>query len=141
MGMRMPGWYDITSLSDTNRSEDVEGIERSRKYFHDLISEEIQSGIPADRILLGGFSQGGAMSLHAGLTCPHKLSGIFGLSSYMPLRDKFKAMIEESGDANKKTKIFMGHGDADPVVKYEHGKMTADQLKEWSYDVTFNTYP
>jgi predicted esterase len=136
----MPGWYDITSLSDTNRSEDVEGIERSRKYFHDLISEEIQNGIPADRILLGGFSQGGALAIHAGLTSSHKLSGIFGLSAYLLLRDKMKELVDESGDANKTTKIFMGHGDADPVVQYKHGKMTADQLKEWGYDVTFNTY-
>ena len=137
----MPGWYDITSLSEIKRSEDEQGIARSRKYFHDLISEEIQSGIPADRIILGGFSQGGAMSLHAGLTCPQKLAGIFGLSSYLLLHDKAKGMIEESGDHNKNTKIFMGHGDRDDVVNYKYGKMTGDQLKEWGYDVDFNTYP
>src|SRR6201996_2954331 len=138
--MRMPGWYDITSLSEIKRSEDEAGIANSRKYFHDLISEEIQNGIPADRIIFGGFSQGGAMSLHGGLTYSQKLAGIFGLSCYMLLPEKFKGMIEASGDANKNTKIFMGHGDSDPVVQYKHGKMTADNLKEWGYDVDFNTY-
>lgn len=80
------------------------------------------------------------MSLHGGLTYSQKLAGIFGLSCYMLLPDKFKGMIEASGDANKNTKIFMGHGDSDPVVQYKHGKMTADNLKEWGYDVDFNTY-
>jgi predicted esterase len=137
----MPGWYDITSLSDVKRSEDEEGITSTKKYFHDLISEEIQNGIPANRIILGGFSQGGAMSLHAGLTCPQKLAGIFGLSCYLLLQDKFKSLVEASGDANKKTPIFMGHGEIDPVVPYKHGKATGEELKQMGYDVDFHTYP
>jgi predicted esterase len=137
----MPGWYDIKSLSQVNRSEDIEGIAKSRKYFHDLIQEEISNGIPANRIILGGFSQGGAMAIHAGLTCPHKLGGIFGLSSYMLLHDKFKGMIDESGNANKDTKIFMGHGESDPVVQYQFGKLTSDELKSWGFKVDFNSYP
>lgn len=96
-------------------------------------------GIPSERIVLGGFSQGGAMSLLSGLTCPHKLGGIFGLSCYLLLKDKLRDMLPE-GNANAKTKVFMGHGDADMVVRYEWGSKTADVLKEWGWEVDFRTY-
>lgn len=80
------------------------------------------------------------MSLFAGLTAPPKLGGIFGLSCYMLLQGKLKEMIAQSGSANNTTKIFMGHGDADQVVRYDWGKLTADKLKEWGHDVDFRTY-
>jgi predicted esterase len=80
------------------------------------------------------------MSLLAGLTCSQKLGGIFGLSSYMLLQGKLQDKITESGGANKDTKIFMGHGDADMVVRYEWGQMTAQNLKDWGHDVDFKTY-
>ncbi|KAF2430392.1 acyl-protein thioesterase 1 [Tothia fuscella] len=148
-GMRMPGWYDIvgqrdysdTSLSALSQAEDAPGITRSQTYFHGLINEEIAAGIPSNRIVLGGFSQGGAMSLFAGLTCSEKLAGIFGLSSYMLLQGVFKEKIAAAGGANNSTKVFMGHGDADQVVRYEWGKLTAEKLKEWGHDVEFKTYP
>jgi hypothetical protein len=80
------------------------------------------------------------MSLFAGLTCPQKLGGIFGLSSYMLLQGKLKEKIEQAGGVNNTTKIFMGHGDSDQVVRYDWGKLTADKLKEWGHEVDFNTY-
>lgn len=80
------------------------------------------------------------MSLFAGLTAPSKLGGIFGLSCYMLLQGKLKDKIAESGCANNTTKIFMGHGDADQVVRYDWGKTTADKLKEWGHEVDFKTY-
>jgi predicted esterase len=80
------------------------------------------------------------MSLYAGLTFPQKLGGIFGLSSYMLLQGKLKDKIAEAGDANKETKVFMGHGDADQVVRYDWGKLTASKLKDWGHDVDFRTY-
>lgn len=87
MGMRMAGWYDLASLSDINqRSEDEAGIKRSQEYFHNLIKEEISKGIPANRIVIGGFSQGGAISLLSGLTYSEKLGGIFG-TQWAPLRN------------------------------------------------------
>jgi len=113
---------------------------RSQKYFHDLIDDEVSGGISSERIVLGGFSQGGAMSLMAGLTCPQKLGGIMGLSCYLLLRDKIQGLIAEKGDANKETKIFMGHGNVDQVVKHEFGQLTANTLKEWGYNVDFRTY-
>ena len=140
MGMRMPGWYDIADFGDlANRSDDEAGIVRSQKVFHTLIADEIKAGIPTERIVLGGFSQGGAMSLLAGITCPSKLGGIYALSSYLVLQGKVQSMVPKD-NPNKETKIFMGHGDADPIVKYQWGQMTAEKLKGWGWDVEFKTY-
>ncbi|SMR42011.1 unnamed protein product [Zymoseptoria tritici ST99CH_1A5] len=139
-GMRMPGWYDITSFSDlASRTEDEAGILRSQKYFHQLIDEEIKSGIPSERIVLGGFSQGGALGLLAGVTAPQKLGGIFGLSCYLVLQSRLKELIPKDSP-NAKTPIFMGHGTADPVVQYQWGKASSEALKEHGYEVDFRSY-
>ncbi|KAI9688270.1 MAG: hypothetical protein M1822_001777 [Bathelium mastoideum] len=140
MGMRMPGWYDITSFDDLSVREDETGILRSRDTMHSLISAEVAKGIPSNRIVLGGFSQGGAMSLFCGVTCPQKLAGIFGLSSYLLLQGKLRDLVPAE-NPNKETPIFMGHGDADMVVRHEWGQKTADKLKEWGWNVDFRTYP
>jgi predicted esterase len=140
MGMRMPGWYDIKSLSSLDaREEDEEGIVKSRDYFHALIDQEIEKGIPANRIVIGGFSQGGAMSLLSGVTYKDQLGGIFGLSCYLLLQKKIKDMIPDS-NPNQNLPIFMGHGDADPVVAHKFGKMSADELTNHGYKVDFRTY-
>lgn len=97
--------YDIANLNDlADRSEDEAGIMRSQKVFHDLIKEEINSGIPSERIVLGGFSQGGAMSLMAGITNPTKLGGIFGLSCYLLLQGKLRDLVP-ADSPNKNTPI------------------------------------
>lgn len=140
MGMRMPGWYDIADFSDlASRTEDETGIARSQKVFHAMIDEEIKAGIPSERIVLGGFSQGGAISLLAGTTSPTKLGGIFGLSCYLLMGEKLKDMIPAE-NPNKETPIFMGHGDMDPVVRYAWGAATAEKLKQWGWSVDFRTY-
>ncbi|KAF2277643.1 Phospholipase/carboxylesterase [Westerdykella ornata] len=140
MGMRMPGWYDIKSLSDiSSREEDEEGILRTRDYFHSLIDAEVAKGIPANRIVIGGFSQGGAMALISGVTYKSQLGGIFGLSCYLLLQKKMKDLIPKDSP-NQNTPIFMGHGDADQVVAHRYGKMSADALKELGYNVDFRTY-
>ncbi|KAK5111803.1 hypothetical protein LTR62_004723 [Meristemomyces frigidus] len=140
MGMRMPGWYDIADFGDIGgRTEDETGILRSQKYFHSLIQAEMDAGIASERIVLGGFSQGGAMSLMAGVTAPTKLGGIFGLSCYLLLQDKIRDMVP-AASPNKATSIFMGHGNADQVVKYQWGQLTAEKLREWGWNVEFKTY-
>jgi predicted esterase len=140
MGMRMPGWYDIKSLSTLDdREEDEKGIVESQKYFHNLIDQEVAKGIPADRIVIGGFSQGGAMSLLSGVTYKNQLGGIFGLSCYLLLQKKIKNMIP-TDNPNQKTPIFMGHGDADQVVAHKWGKLSADELEKHGYKVDFRTY-
>ncbi|EHL00942.1 putative Acyl-protein thioesterase 1 [Glarea lozoyensis 74030] len=142
MGMQMPGWYDIVRPRDTTQFQDLQGgqdevgILRSRDYFHSLIKSEIDAGIPSGRIVLGGFSQGGAMSIFAGITSPFKLGGIFGLSSYLLLHNKMKELLP-SENPNKSTPIFMGHGDSDPLVLPQWGQKTAEILKSegWSVDL------
>lgn len=140
MGMHMPGWYDIKSLSDlASRDEDETGVLRSRDYIHSLIDAEVAKGIPASRVVVGGFSQGGALSLISGVTYKEKLGGIFGLSCYLLLQKKLKDMIPAESP-NKDTPIFMGHGDADQVVAHRYGKMSADELVNLGYKVDFRTY-
>ncbi|KAF4972119.1 hypothetical protein FSARC_1259 [Fusarium sarcochroum] len=144
MGMRMPGWFDIKQLGgnvdDLVRNEDTEGIKRSQQYFHDLIQAEVDSGIAPERIVLGGFSQGGAMSLLAGLTCTSKLGGIVGLSSWLLLAKTFADIVKPT-DANRQTPVMMFHGEEDPIVHFQRGKLSADMLKELGYDVSWRTYP
>lgn len=119
--------------------EDSAGITQSQAYFHGLIQDEISAGIPADRIVLGGFSQGGAMSIFSGLTAPVKIAGIVGLSSWLLLHQSFASHIP-AGQFNKATPVLMGHGDADPLVKYSLGTDTVKVLKDLGYDVTLKTY-
>ncbi|KAF7549777.1 hypothetical protein G7Z17_g6173 [Cylindrodendrum hubeiense] len=143
-GMKMPGWFDVVALGgDVNtliRNEDTEGIKLSQKYFHNLIQEEIDAGIPSDRIVLGGFSQGGAMSLFAGLTFSAKLAGIVGLSAWLLMSQQFTGMVS-ADDANHKTPVIMHHGNEDPIVPTNRGKLSADKLKELGYNVSWTTYP
>lgn len=130
-----------TDFSDLKQAHDEPGILRSRATFNKLISDEIEAGIPSNRIILGGFSQGGAMSLFTGVTTTHKLGGVFGLSCYLLLGDKIKEFVKEADGANKDTPFFMGHGDADEVVKYRWGQQSAEFLKnELGHKVEFHTY-
>ncbi|KAI5867402.1 Phospholipase/carboxylesterase [Durotheca rogersii] len=143
-GMSLPAWYDIFALSgkidDLRRDQDQAGILQSRQYLGELIQTEIDGGIPSDRIVLGGFSQGGAMSLFSGLTGKVRLAGIVALSCYLLLDDKFADFLKES-DLNRQTPILMCHGDADPVVPYGLGQMSFEKLKKEGFDVTMKTYP
>lgn len=128
-----------TGFGDLQAGQDEVGIMRSRDYLNGLIKKEIDAGVPSERIVLGGFSQGGAMSLFAGVTSPVKLGGIIGLSSYLLLAEKIKSMIPE-GNPNKDTPIFMGHGSADPLVLPQWGMKTASILGEMGHKVDFKMY-
>jgi len=123
MGMRMPSWFDIVSFDF--KDEDEPGILKTSHSLNQLISAEVDAGIPADRIVLGGFSQGGAMSLLTGLTTERKLGGVAVLSGWLPLKDKFKAMVS---DHIKSIPIFWGHGQDDPLVRYTWGSQSVDFL-------------
>ncbi|WEW61406.1 alpha/beta hydrolase family protein [Emydomyces testavorans] len=145
-GMRMPGWYDIATLSvdatqeEFLRQQDEPGILKSRDFFNSLVKEEMDKGIRPSRIVLGGFSQGGAMALITGLTSKEKLAGIFGLSCYLPLSQKIKELLPEDWP-NKKTPVFMAHGNADAIVKFDFGRDSAKHLSEMGMDVEFHEYP
>lgn len=128
-------------FEEAQRNQDEPGILKSRDYLNSLIKQEIDKGIEPSRILLGGFSQGGAMSLFTGITSPHKLGGIFGLSCYLLLSTKIKEFSPPGGELpNAKTPFFIAHGYDDPVVKYKFGDMTQKRLKELGFDVEFHSY-
>jgi len=111
-GMVMPAWSDLRSF-DLEQEEDEKGLLESSKKLSDLISAEVDSGIGSERVVLGGFSQGGAMSLLTGLTSERKLAGVAVLSGFLPLSSKFKGMLN---DHAKTIPIFWGHGTDDPLV-------------------------
>lgn len=128
-------------FEESMRSQDEPGILRSRDYFNTLIKEEMDKGIKGSRIVLGGFSQGGAVSVFTGLTHKEKLGGVFGLSCYMLLADRIKNYMPEEW-ANKKTPFFLAHGHDDEIVQYNYGRLSAKMLKDLGLeDVTFNSYP
>lgn len=126
-GMHMPSWFDITEFSNISVVEDETGVMRSVELGHKIIDEQIQRGIPSNRIIIGGFSQGGAIALLAGLSCKHKLGGIIALSTWLPLRSKFASLITQ---VNQDTPIFLAHGKADNTVQYEWGIQAMKTLKE-----------
>ena len=127
------------TIESLRASEDGPGIDVSTAYFRDLIQAEVDAGIPSERIVLGGFSQGGAMALYTGLTSPVKLGGVVGLSCWLVLTGKFSEE-KDKREANRATKVFMGHGGADGLVRTELGKISADLLKKDGYDVTLEIY-
>ncbi|XP_068618459.1 acyl-protein thioesterase 1 [Battus philenor] len=134
-GFRMPSWFDLRTL-DATAPEDEEGILRATNLIHGLIGEEIKAGIPANRVLLGGFSQGGALALHAALTYPEPLAGVMSLSCWLPRHAHFPGCVKASTDIP----IFQAHGDCDPVVPFKWGQMTASFLKTFMKNIEFNTY-
>lgn len=135
-GMMMRAWYDISET--TLRNADQVGIAQSNQTIQQLIDAQMTAGIAADKIIVAGFSQGGAIALHAGLRCQHRLAGIIGLSCYILEREKHHEQINQ---ANQKTPIWMGHGEHDPVVPYQLGKGSAEFLTTAGQSVTFVSYP
>ena len=136
-GMTMRGWYDLTGL-EASRKEDLDGLQASSELVAALIRQEVARGIPADQILLGGFSQGGALSLYLGLRYPNRLAGIVGLSTYLPAASRVRA---ERSEVNQNTRVFMGHGLHDPMVSFQSGDASRRLLEELGYPITWRTYP
>ncbi|CAO3674154.1 unnamed protein product [Rhizopus stolonifer] len=132
-------WFDIAGLDRASiKAEDEKGMLSSITSVNRIIRKEVDDGIPANRIVIGGFSQGCVLSLLTGLTSEYKLAAIVGCSGWLGLSDKIASM---ASDANRETPILMCHGDSDPVVKPEYGKESADKLKSLNYPLTFKTYP
>jgi phospholipase/carboxylesterase len=135
-GYVMRAWYDIRTAEFVQREDEV-GIRESEQTVRDLIARETSRGIPAKRIVLAGFSQGGAIVLHVGLRYPERLAGIMALSTYLPLADQFPS---EAHPANHTVPIFMAHGTDDPIIPIERGQMSADLLKSSGADLLWRTY-
>lgn len=136
-GYRMPAWYDINSLEIDKRA-DFNGIATSVKQIEKLIAHEEKSGIPCNKIVLAGFSQGAVIALRTGLNFPQPLAGILALSGYLPTSD---INLAETSRANLATPIFVGHGTEDRVVPHFLGQAAYDFLKQSGYAATFHSYP
>jgi len=135
-GYAMRAWYDIVSL-ERRGPEDETGIRASQALVETLIRRENERGIPSERIVLAGFSQGGAMALVTGTRYPHKLAGIMGLSCYMLLAERFAS---ERAAANQSTPIFLAHGLQDPIVAPLLGEHARAWLEAAGYAVEWHTY-
>lgn len=136
-GMAMRSWYDILVM-DLVRREDEHGIRQSEQAVRALIARENARGIPTANIVLAGFSQGCAMTLHTGLRLPEKLAGMVGLSGYLPLLELAES---ERQAANARTPIFLAHGSFDPVVALPRAEASRDKLLAHGHDVRWHTYP
>jgi len=136
-GYVMRAWYDIKGLGGT-RVEDDAGIRESAGVVEQLIADQAAKGIAAERIVLAGFSQGGAIALHTGLRHNARLAGILALSTYLPLRDSLAA---EASESNRKTPILMCHGTQDQVIALPMASGSRDALKALGYAVDWREYP
>jgi phospholipase/carboxylesterase len=136
-GYPMRAWYDIAGI-DRHSVQDEPGIRASDTIVHALVRRENQRGIASGRIVLAGFSQGGAMALYSGTRYPERIAGIMGLSCYMLLASKFDA---ERSLANHTTPIFLAHGTQDGVVPPMLGDETRQLLEATNYSVEWHTYP
>ncbi len=140
-GMQMRAWYDIISL-DRDGPSDEDGIRQSGAILQGLIDKEIQRGIPANRIVVAGFSQGGAIAIHAALRCTEKLGGLMALSTYLPLPEFFDAEVVNNTELNNTDlPIFMAHGSFDPVLPMQLGQASYEQLSSAGFDVQWHEYP
>jgi len=135
-GFRMRAWYDILA-ADLNSRADMRGVQQSQRQLEALIARETQRGTASSRIVAAGFSQGGAIALYAGLRHPERLAGIIALSTYLVAPDRLET---EAEDANRGAPIFMGHGTADPIVRFEWGNASRELLASAGYQIEWHTY-
>jgi len=134
-GMRMRAWYDITD--GANRREDERGVRASQVLIEALIAREKERGTKAGRLVLAGFSQGGAIALHTGLRHPERIAGIMALSTYVPVGEKLSA---EASTANRDVPIFMGHGSDDPIIPLVRAEQSRNLLKSLGYPAEWHKY-
>jgi phospholipase/carboxylesterase len=136
-GYVMRAWYDILG-QDVARREDERGVRASQALVEVLIAREKSRGTPAERIVLAGFSQGGAIALQTGLRHPERLAGILALSTYVPIATSLAA---EAHAANRPVPIFMAHGAYDPIIPLAYARASRDLLQRLGYSVEWHEYP
>lgn len=136
-GMVMRGWYDITSIDFDTRREDESGIRASAAILERFVARENERGIADRRIVLAGFSQGGAIVLHGGLRHPRRLAGIIALSTYLPLAS---TLVAECAQANRDVPLFMAHGLFDAVIPFDLGANSHELLLGGGYRVEWHQY-
>jgi phospholipase/carboxylesterase len=136
-GYVMRAWYDIKGFGP-ERAEDDAGVRESDGVVKRYIEQEIAQGIPASKIVIAGFSQGGAIALHTGVRYPERLAGVMALSTYLPLRGSVAAELSE---ANRDVPILMCHGVHDPVVSLQMGTASRDILLGLGFRIEWHEYP
>ena len=136
-GMRMRAWYDIRDADLANRADAI-GVAQSVLQVEQLIARERERGVPASRILLAGFSQGGAVTLATALQRQTPLAGLIALSTYLPEIAQARARLV---DGAQRQPLFMAHGSQDPVVPVAAGRTSAQALRELGFDVQWHEYP
>jgi phospholipase/carboxylesterase len=135
-GYVMRAWYDVARM-DLSQEEDEASIRSSEGLVRELVQRETQRGIPIDRIMLAGFSQGGAVAIHTGLRYPERLAGILVLSAYVPLASM---LASEAYPANADVPIMMAHGSWDNVIPIRLAQTSRDLLTRLGYRVRWHTY-
>ncbi|MDP5460646.1 alpha/beta hydrolase [Alishewanella sp. SMS8] len=135
-GMRMRAWYDIKTMDLTNRADEA-GVRQSAIAVTALLDKLISSGVPSERIMLAGFSQGGVIALHLLPRLPYKLAGFMALSTYMACPDKLSA---EQLSHNKNTPVFIAHGTQDSVVPMAAGQQAYNTYKAAGFNVSWRDY-
>lgn len=136
-GFPMRAWFDIIALQ-LNAPQDLSGMKATQQLIEKLIAKEIQVGIPANKIVLAGFSQGGAMALYCGLRYDKTLAGMLGLSTFLPTIDK---LAQEKHTANQHTPIMLMHGTYDNVLPIQFAELCRDELKKLDFNVSWRSYP
>ena len=136
-GMAMRAWYDIAG-PELDRRADEEGVRESGGVARALVDEQIARGIAPRRVVLAGFSQGGAVALYAGLRFPFRIAGILALSTYLPAA---KSLAAQAHDANRDVPIFLAHGSQDPVIALALSERSRAALADLGYVVEVHTYP
>ena len=134
-GMVMRAWYDIISLDAQGRA-DAAGVHESTAILEELIAREIERGISADKIVIAGFSMGGAIAINTALHTNEKLAGLMALSTYLPLPSE----IDGSG-GNRNLPVFMAHGSFDPMLPMQWGQMSAEKLTDSGFTIEWHDYP
>ena len=135
-GVRMRAWYDILGLEIAQR-QDEPGVRESIRFVQDLVARENRRGVPSERIVIAGFSQGGAIALATALRHPEKLGGVVALSTYLPIAE---STGKERSEANRGLPVFMAHGSLDPVVGHALGLMSKGYLENLGYTVDWHSY-
>ncbi len=136
-GVRMRAWYDIVSMDFSNRADSA-GVAESVAQVEALIAREDARGVPAERLLLAGFSQGGAITLAAGLRRERPLAGLIGLSTYLP---ELESVARWHAPAALRQPLFMAHGQGDPVIPQPYAERTAQTLQALGMPVQWRRYP
>lgn len=136
-GYEMRAWYDLYGLN-ANAAQDEAGIRKTQAYIESLIDKELSRGIQSNKIVLAGFSQGGAVVLHTGLRSTKKLAGVIALSTYLPLRSDLQ---NEKALENQNTPIFMAHGTQDEVIELSIAEASYQALRQEGYSVEWHALP